>query len=206
MERRAALDNDSISGTIACKLRHLLSVEAAVTKGTCFSTSVTSSSVGAGGITTDNSKENSADCKNGDRGVEDSGKLEIDIPHFGTIRIERHGITAPVSVSSGISRAEDNKQVYCQPPLTLHAMKPTELQTEHSGQLPDSGQTDHEREVAAAAVLDGGDVPGSSNFFLQEESLCMAGLEADSEDWALQGVDMALFDSFIRGASWLTEG
>ncbi len=114
--------------------------------------------------------------------------MRIQIPHLGTIKLKRDGASklgSADSTSLNVDGADDS---------VLHG-------------------TDGKREMLSDAFRLQPDVRGPSaaeplnpstisNFTPEEEHLSSLGFDSD---WTLQGVDMALFDSFIMGTAW-TEG
>ncbi|KAL4753497.1 hypothetical protein BDW72DRAFT_210019 [Aspergillus terricola var. indicus] len=162
----------SVSEAIAPKLtriiRHLLDVESNAANGTIYSTSTSSSATdgdegGIGGALSKGGKT-----------------LQIRIPYFGTIRLERgHGgiPKGPQVEVQGQGTVADSYGV-----VGAHA----------DGPVSSSWGVDHDIRTSHSQV------PASNGpwGFESQPDPMYSGAE---DDWNLQGIDVALFDSLFRG-------
>ena len=194
VEHMASANADTIASKIADIFRHLLVVEADAADGGSYKASSITSS------------EDELECSG--RLSDGGGVLRIYIPCFGTIKIER-GI---------LSRSDEN-------PATLRSEAPGAIpDVSFSASLHKEGQNEQARQPLhmmdcniewqavpghlAAPVTPQHFAPATSdqslsNFHgdgIQGAGVYISGMEVGTEDWALQGVDMALFDSLIRGS------
>ncbi|KAF2186092.1 hypothetical protein K469DRAFT_664586 [Zopfia rhizophila CBS 207.26] len=144
-----------------------------------------------------------AEGKPADSEIDDGQFLRLGIPYFGTIRICRGGVVVSMEAPHGYTADQVGGRFGAgvlppvQPPFDVAtAMPPTPQQTQHitrasspAAQLP--GLPAHQPLVPQS--------PTAINDALQQQYL-YPGLTADADDWAFQGVDMAFFDSLIRGS------
>ena len=200
IESMARTGTDAIASKIACILRPLLAIEANAASGTDYSTN---SSKG---------DEEELECHgkstNGGKG------LYVHIPYFGTINFERRVIsksvlTAPTAPEQGL-------------PTTLVADTLLPAQLGEHNQQPPSGpdrppacqigsQLDYHNEQTMQFQFGqlaspqqppspGNGVSSFSSGNIQESQLPVSvGFTGAEDDWDLQGVDVALFDSLFRG-------
>ncbi|KAK0728106.1 hypothetical protein B0T26DRAFT_767282 [Lasiosphaeria miniovina] len=236
MEKMARGGKDVMAVNIANILQHLLAIEAAAASGVSYSASVSSegtgepgepeSEYGGGGEAAEADSalriripyfgtitiENRGGGGGGDgalrsmieidqQGLSSSRPVTEARNHSVKRRKQEEGPREPSSSSQAelagyqISRQSTNSE-WQSVPLPSHL--------DHL--LSAAGEPD-----SASAALD------SQGFFADWEPaygvdmaetslLFVPGLTADAEDWALQGVDMALFDNLIRGAAEPTSG
>ncbi|KEY67596.1 hypothetical protein S7711_08269 [Stachybotrys chartarum IBT 7711] len=189
METMAEGHKDAVAQKIAAILRPLLEMEGRSAMGDCCRTST------------------SLDTPKQDEGVsgtsESLSKLRIHIPYFGTVKIEHNPADAGVSVHrrSGLEPLLQNRQDTDQrirasgsdhhagsPTRTSRAMDNSEWSAlpsfiDQLGALPPSVSTTRNAEFTDSA----------------EARLDIPSPAIEAEDWALQGLDTALFSSLIQG-------
>ncbi|MCJ1401941.1 hypothetical protein MMC11_005158 [Xylographa trunciseda] len=202
IESMARSGYDAIASKIARLLRHLLAIEAQAASGTIYSTN---SSQG---------DEEELECHG--KLTNDGKGLHVHIPYFGTINFERHDSSKSVSTpptapeqdlsttrTADIRLPDQLGEQNQQPPfgpdcppvcqidsqLDYHNAQTVQFQF---GQLASPQQLPSPRNG----------VFGFSNGNFQEGQLAIpvdfAGAE---DDWDLQGIDVALFDSLFRGTA-----
>ena len=193
IETMARAGTDAIAAKTARILRHLLVIEANAASGTSYSTN---SSQG---------HEQELECHgkltNGGEG------LHVHIPHFGTVNFERRAI------SKSISTAPTAPEQYVPSTLIADMLLPDQ-QGEHNHQPPSN--PDCPPECQTGSQSDFHNVPtvqmqfgqlaspqqppspgnGASSF--NSGNMGVAGAE---DDWDLQCVDVALFDSLFHGTA-----
>jgi len=162
MENMAQGNSDAMARRISDVLRRLLSVEANAANGLSYCSTVASNESGA-------ELEASGMC------LDDT--LQINIPYFGTVKIEE---TKPLPLVRRVSPAPGPVGYQIG---ELSANADWQNVPSHLDSLTEAG--------------DGRLTP--------DRSLLVPGLAADVDDWALQGVDMALFGNLIWGATELDE-
>ena len=186
--------SDPIACKIAAILRPLLDIEADAAAGGLYRTTASRES-----------REHELECTADPADGGDA--LRIYIPYYGAVRIERHSAPglgeAPMAAKPGLDcRCEDpDGDGELQPSKnspasyrvggwsanadwqTVSSGRDAELQLESYGLTATFG--------ASSTAADGYD----------EQQLLVPGLAATVDDWALQGVDTAFFDSLLYGAS-----
>lgn len=215
--------NESKQDVMTCKitsiLQHLLAIEDATANDNSYSTSVSHEQGGPA----------SPEVSYSDRATAAGDSLRIHIPYFGTIRIEHQHVSKPVGVdqvlsgrTSGSSSLLDTSYRDREPSYELfqgqngknkHIVR--ESTPDGSGPAGyriggNSANTDWQTvpshldslrtEDQSATVAVDQSMLDSEHSRIDAATLLVPGLTADVDDWALQGVDMALFDSLIRGA------
>jgi hypothetical protein len=208
VEHMASASPDIIAAKISTIFRHLLSIEADAFDGSSYTSST--------------SGEEELECSGG---LSDGGNvLRIYIPSFGTIKIERGGVSRSVltmpshevpassvseaqSTNSGVSLSTYSLlagQDEIRPPQnildspTRYSIGDQSINPEwqavplHFGQLVPP-------QHAASATKDQS-ISTNYNDCVQVNQPLALGLEVGEEDWTLQGVDTALFDSLFRGS------
>lgn len=212
IETMARRNHDVVAQKISSILQPLLAIENNSSRGRCYHTSAS----------VELDKQESQNL--GDKG-ENVDELRIHIPYFGTIKIEHHP-TLPDTIepaqtisedwlfNASISQATDTS--LGEPVLLLNRdQQQKEMSfTGHSAgyeisatqpvntdwqavpsyfdppvPLQQSGSTDWDQDFSSIAI--GG---------TQEAHLLVPGLSADIDDWALQGVDIALFSNLTQGS------
>ncbi|KAJ9164770.1 Transcription factor [Coniochaeta hoffmannii] len=192
-------DGDALASKIAHVLGHLLAIETKAADGAYFNTSVDSEPSEPG--------EPGGPEPRGERQTVEVGEpLRIYIPYFGTIRIEP-GIA---------SRAEDPLLDLESPPLVPSSSSqnagkepsgPSSLSRGNCqpGDLPvgpDSQALPSQQRTAGDLTADESLTSFHFDFVdLNNAGFHVSGGAPGADDWTLQGVDMALFDSLMRGAS-----
>ncbi len=221
---RASTNSDVIASKIASILRHLLVIEADATNGGSYSTDASPA----------DGEDKGPELECGGNASDGGNVLHIYIPYFGTIKIERCGISRSVlavplppeegvprtpvpgasnsdpAVSSGLSLLPEREDEHGQQPLAT-ATSPTGYQVGGQSVNPDwlavpshFGPLVLPQQPVSAAEND--ELSNFNGSGAQEAHLLVPGLDAGADDWALQGVDLALFDSLIRGAAVQDEG
>ncbi|KAI1848137.1 hypothetical protein JX265_005866 [Neoarthrinium moseri] len=208
MEGTAETGRDAVAQKISSILRPLLFIEINSARGTTYHTSA--------------SHESGVSDSQGPGGTCDgSNLLRIQIPYFGTIKIEyrpnvwdNFGPAQTYSEEShrevSISHTNDCNLLSPDDPMHPHG---TGQQDKRSGQTSSvNGPIGYEISATQPLNSDWQVVPlqldsqnlDESVFAInegQETHLLVPGLTADVDDWALQGVDMALFSSLTQGST-----
>ena len=179
MEHMATSGSDMIASTIATIFRHLLLIEADAANGSIYNTSASTSG------------EEGLEC--GGRLSDCGSVLRIHLPCFGTIKVERNGVLRSLPSDEVLVTSESQASAP-HPGASLSTTLLPERQGEGTRQLiniPDYPTT-----------YSTGDQLGHMEWPLvsSQNSPLISGLEVGAGDWALQGVDTALFDSLIRGS------
>jgi hypothetical protein len=178
MRHMAESDNDAMASKISEILQHLLAIEAAAADGVVYRTSISSEP---------DEHESQYGIKTTD-GVGDA--LRIHIPYFGTVVIEHGDDSRSVSEHlRGISPSTEPVayQIGGEPVNPDWQSVPS-----HIDPIPASEQ-DLRANLDENYSLFQLDHAGT-----ETASLLVPGLTADVDDWALQGVDMVLFDNLFR--------
>ena len=208
VEHMANASVDMVASKIATVFRHLLVIEADAADGSSYNTSSASG-------------EEGRECSGG---LSDGGNvLRIHIPSFGTIKIERSGVSRSIlsKPSQEFPATSVSEAPSTDPGLSFSTFARPERQDKHARQpidmldCPTRYSTSHQSvnaEWPAVPLHFGPLVPPQHSASAQKDwrmssfhgddgqvvQPLVLGLEA--EDWALQGVDTALFDSLIRGS------
>ncbi|KAI1409446.1 hypothetical protein F5Y13DRAFT_203344 [Hypoxylon sp. FL1857] len=214
METMAQSNHDIVTQKISSILRPLLDIESNSSKGGCYHIYASS---GAG----ERDSQSLGDTS------EEFHELRIQIPYFGTVHIEHRpplsNIAGPTEMLSeelswnqSISQMADNAALALREPIS-----PFDQDGEGGNSIA-TCQAAYEISTAQSANTDWQAVPscldmegsfeqsGSADSMLdaskeQETYLLVPGLTADVDDWALQGVDMALFRNFTRSSGDSTD-
>lgn len=210
-------DEDDMACKISNILKHLLVIEVNAAKDDPYSTTIYS-------------EPGMPESQFGDKLTGAEHSLRIHVPYLGTVRIERNSVSRSVGVEQAgfdttsrpssalnslshdseissirsLNKDEKEKQGLREPPPGLS--DPTGYRIGgnsanadwqpvpfHLGLL----RTEEQRQLA---VLEENNF-GFERIEADTATLLVPGLTADVDDWALQGVDMALFDNLIRGAA-----
>lgn len=215
--KMAESEEDAMADKISNILNHLLAIEDNAAKDDSYSTTISS-------------EPGVPESQYGDKVTGAGHSLRIHVPYFGTIRIEHSSVSGPVGVeqtlpdktarsssvpnsifhdrefpSKGSSRKDGKEeQGLREPPRSISDPAGYRIGGDSANAdwqpVPfrlDLPRTEEETEPAALEQND---------FDFEQTGVDMAtllvpGLTADVDDWALQGVDMALFDNLIRGAA-----
>ncbi|KAI1459615.1 hypothetical protein F4805DRAFT_419634 [Annulohypoxylon moriforme] len=189
MESMAKTHHDTIAQKISSILRPLLAIEDNSFRGGCYHVCASS-------------EANEQESHFIGNTSETFHALHIQIPYFGIIQIEHHPPlpNAADSVQLGglpVSQEPDVELV------TLH--RPTSPCNRHSGvKTPQTRPVGYEFSVNQPVNADWQAIPSSLNTDDTPENylnLLVPGLEAGIDDWALQGVDMALFSNLTQGST-----
>ncbi|KAL2825339.1 hypothetical protein BDW59DRAFT_146432, partial [Aspergillus cavernicola] len=164
---------DAIAPKLTRIIHHLLDVEASAATGTIYSTS-------------------SSDCDEGefDGNVTHGGKaLHVHIPYFGTITFERGIISksAPSQLDVPVDTLLSNQLIE---PHDEHLRTPTSLLSSQIGDQPCLDLNTDVFQLDSDPASAGNTTPP-----IQIPDLMLTG----TDDWDLQGIDIALFDSLFRG-------
>ena len=212
METRAQFDKDAIACKIAGKLRPLLAIDEAVARRGCYGVSLATEH-----------DEQVVMCDGNEN--EGGGTLCIDIPHFGTIKIEHDGL-----VSYGDMARTPGEEGTCPdsaPEVSRSRMELRAIpnraaqeswreespfkaypsgcqigdQCSHAGWQAVQSHLELQRPIEKSqAATSYGDLFSLNDAPLEPVDLLSPGiLAADVADCALQGVDVALFDSLFDG-------
>lgn len=215
--KMAESEEDAMAYQISNILEHLLAIEDNAAKDDSYSTTISS-------------EPGVPESQYGDKVTGAGHSLRIHVPYFGTIRIEHSSVSGPVGVeqtlpdktarsssvpnsifhdrefpSKGSSRKDGKEeQGLREPPRSISDPAGYRIGGDSANAdwqpVPfrlDLPRTEEETEPVAL----------EQNDFDFEQTgvdiatLLVPGLTADVDDWALQGVDMALFDNLIRGAA-----
>lgn len=146
--------------------------------------------------------------------------LHIQIPYFGTIQIEHRSILPDTSTLAQVSSNEWPQD----PSISLSHEPPSPRSRERGGLAPIAHPPGYEISTSqpvnadwqiAPSYFNPAELPGAANqdqlvsslttSDTQEAYLLVPGLAADVDDWALQGVDTALFTNLTGGSVDSTE-
>ena len=190
VEHMASASADMIASKIASIFRHLLVLEADAADGSSYSASSTTSG------------EDGLECSG--RSSDGGGVLHIYIPCLGSIKIER----------GGVSRCDENPATSV--PAALPTIPKVSCRTPPLSERRDGDTREPVQMVGCSTEWQAFGVPvppqhlapatsnqGLPSFHddgVQVVESYVSGLEVGAEDWSLQGVDMAFFDSLIRGS------
>lgn len=189
MEKISHVNGDTLSAQSADLLHRLLAIDSETADG------VSTKSVSI--QTPESALLQSSD--------DDNGILGVQIPYFGIVRIARHGI-----VSKEVANAQPNLsncQAYA-PVIDMHSTESSEVAVRDLG----SGHFDgiaFPRSMTEADYnsVDSVDSPPVQLTSRNQDTVSDVllqnyqnpGLTAGVDDWAFQGVDMAFFDTIMRG-------
>jgi hypothetical protein len=187
-------DSDLISSKTSQILQHLLTIEGDAFAGESYSASMSSAS-----------GEGELGCTS--NVIDGDMTLAIHIPYYGTVNIERSGVSKSIpsfptssegrTQSTSLPNFSDSDTTVWFGSSLAHQLQsqpdqdptePVERPMEFNGD-EESFQSDWQAFPSQA------DEPDGSNQRL------VPGLTADTESWALQGVEMAFFDSLFRGST-----
>ncbi|RYP70319.1 hypothetical protein DL769_005025 [Monosporascus sp. CRB-8-3] len=219
METMAQSSRDAVAQKISSILRPLLAIENNSFKGGCYHICASS-----------DVDEQESQCL-GDTG-EAFHALRIQIPYFGAIQIE-HRPTLSDTIkpaqrlpeewpwNPSVSQAMDASLVVLREPVSpLNRDREIELASaaRPAGYEISTAQPVNADWQTVPSYIDLADPlkqTGSANWDqrvssfdtseAQETCLLVPGLAADADDWALQGVDMALFNNLTQGSADATE-
>ncbi|KAF2494575.1 hypothetical protein BU16DRAFT_562229 [Lophium mytilinum] len=198
LESMARAGTDAISSKISRILRHLLAIEANAASGTSYNTN---SSRG---------DEEELECYGK---LTSGGKgLHVHIPYFGTINFERGAISKSVSTAPTAPEQRLLATLGADTLVPNRQGQHNQLLLSSPDYLPANqvdGPLDYNSDPTTEINIDqltppeqlpppGNSVSSFSNGNIQEDQLPLFGAE---DDWDLQGVDVALFDSLFRGTA-----
>ena len=202
IESMARAGTDAIASRIARILRPLLVIEANAASGTSYSTN---SSKGD-----DGELECHGMLKNDGKG------LHVHIPYIGTINFERRALsksvpTAPTTFQQGPSTTtvadillpnqlgEHDQQPPSEPDrlLAYQSGSQSDYHNTQNVQLQFGQPASPQQPVSPANDIFG--VSSDDNNIQEGQLPVSIGIAGAEEDWDLQGVDLALFDSLFRG-------
>jgi hypothetical protein len=193
---------DALSAKSAGLLRRLLAIEAEAANGRAYSTqSVRISEAPPPQV------------------QDEMNVLRIRIPYFGTIRIAREGVIskeAPVGAPTGGTAAQPPPDhpaggsvhapslgvgvgALASSPAPSDTISEIQTMPQHLDSAPAQPQLGEEPPPGHGAGQFTPQFPRAVDDSLQQQYL-YPGLTAGADDWAFQGVDMAFFDSLMRGS------
>ncbi|KAI1085986.1 hypothetical protein F5B19DRAFT_210324 [Rostrohypoxylon terebratum] len=186
METMAKDHNDAIAQKISNILRPLLAIEDNSFQGGCYHVHASSEA---------NEKE--SQCIGSTS--EAFHALHIQIPYFGVIQIEHR---PPLPNSSAPTQSESSQQIGSGL-VTLHEVSHSNSQDQERASR---GRTPgYEFSVNQPVNADWQAIPSSLDSGSTQDNylnLLVPGIEAGIDDWALQGVDMALFSNLMLQSVW----
>ncbi|CAM1511837.1 Fc.00g093500.m01.CDS01 [Cosmosporella sp. VM-42] len=202
MKTMAQDGSDKIASRISSILQHLLEIEDdAALGGTYITDSAHGNSAGGEEL----------EC---DGNISDGGNaLRIYIPYFGTIKIERGGVSKsvlavpetsePDSTELARDSAASGHQDEDQAPQNPLLDAPAGYQVGGKSANPDwQAVPSHFSSAISESTMRKESAPGSPGIAdTYTGQLFVPGLSASIDDWALQGVDMSFFDSLLQGAN-----
>ncbi|OIW34604.1 hypothetical protein CONLIGDRAFT_13887 [Coniochaeta ligniaria NRRL 30616] len=195
---------DVMAGKISRVLQHLLTIEKAAANGASYTMTISSEPSEPGEPGKPNPRNSGATTDADDM-------LHIHIPYFGTVQIEQ---CATIGASRALldttrpsrpgqpSQVQNNYLSHGEDPRS-EPPTPTNINSYPIGSM--SVNTGWQTIPSHPHTLDSTTVEENVFHFddstLDTSCMLIPGLGADADHWALQGVDMALFDSLIRGAA-----
>lgn len=215
--KMAESEEDAMAYRISNILKHLLAIEDNAAKDDSYSITICS-------------EPGVPESQYGDKVTGADHSLRIHVPYFGTISIEHSSVSRPVGLEQTLldktfrpSSASDSL-LHDMNKASKGSSWKDEIEEqglqEPSGGMPgpagyriggDSANADwqpvpfcldllrtEEQPELAALEQNDSDV---KQIGIDTATLLVPGLTVDVDDWALQGVDMALFDNLIRGAA-----
>lgn len=205
MEVISNLNKDAITDKSAKLLRRLLDIEADAAEGSRYS---------ARSVT-----RNNEDVAGGSIEKEEGEEIRLSIPYLGIVKIAREGPVSRVPVDNTISRphqaprrdpivAKSNNAEHLPNVSTVDEKLPTRHANDmpQIAALPPSKWPDHQLqgpgydEQSMLEYLC--PVPNQDEMILQPDAEVPT-IAADIDEWTFQGVDMAFFDSLMRGTSFV---
>lgn len=207
---------DAMACKISNTLKCLLAIEDQATKDKSYSTTISSD-------------ESGPESQHGNNAIEAGHSLRIHIPYFGTIKIE-HSMSRSIDIeraspdrtsraSSVLNSSAHDSEYYAESASQKYGNEKQGMRES----LPFMSDPVGYRIGGDSANADWQHVPSHLDLLTTEEqsgtaalernvfnfehttvdtaALLVPGLTAEVDDWALQGVDTALFDSLIRGAA-----
>jgi hypothetical protein len=161
---------DAISAKLTRLIQHLLSIEASAANGTAYSASTLKDDEGEG------------EC---DGNLTNGGALQITIPYFGTIKFER----------GAVSRIDSMTMAMAMAPGPVSSLQPEGAVLMPSVDMVYPGQA----EQAGRDYMPVDFGQQQQHFSASELGLGLPPMDSSGDDWSLQGIDLALFDSLFRG-------
>ena len=202
IDSMARAGTDAIASKIARTLRPLLVIEANAASGTSYSTNA--------------SKGDEAELECHGKLSNDGRGLHVHIPYIGTINFERRALsksvpTAPTASQQGPSTAivadmllpDQQGQHHRQPPsdqncpLAYRNSSQSDYHNTQNEQLQFGQLASPQQPMSPDSHVFG--VSSNDNNIREDELPSSVGVAGAEEDWSLQGVDVALFDSLFRG-------
>jgi hypothetical protein len=202
IESMARAGHDAIASKITRILRHLLAIETDAATGTSYSTNSTKGD------------EEEPECHG--KMTNDGKGLQVHIPYFGNINFERGAIsksvqTAPTGPEQDLPATSSADML---PPNQLGEQNPhptsaqdcplaCQIDTQLDCQNKQTAHLQYDQLTPAQQSSSPiNSISSFSNGNFQEDQLSVFMGAADAEDdWDLQGVDVALFDSLFRGTA-----
>ncbi|KAH8905234.1 hypothetical protein BR93DRAFT_775160 [Coniochaeta sp. PMI_546] len=188
---------DIMAGKISRVLQHLLIIEKAVANGASYSTTVSSEPTEPG-------EPGIMKPRNGGATNDTDDMLHVHIPYFGTVQIERCATVGASRALLGMTRPSKPSSVQniCASNVDSCPDSATPADNPVDGMFVDAGWQTMPFQLHS---VDNTTVEGNVFDFdastLDTTCSLLPGLTADADHWALQGVDMALFDTLLRGSA-----
>lgn len=196
MEFTAAGGTDKIASKIASVLRHLLDIEADAAAGGTYDTNSSRGEFTGGG----------GELEYG-RDLGDGGNvLRIHIPYLGTIKIEGRGISKSSDLDPAVSLVPpEHHDKGQQKPQTANAWAGYQV----GGQSVNPDWQAVSSNLGSVTTSELSEPTAKSDDIFastgangaHDAQLFVPGLAAAVDDWALQGVDLAFFDSLLCGVN-----
>lgn len=210
-------DDDVMTCKISTILKHLLVIEDDAAKDDPYSTTISS-------------EPGMPESQFGDKLTGAEHSLRIHVPYFGTVTIEHSSVSRSVGVeqtgsdkpsrpSSALNSLSHERENASKGSFNKDDREKQELREPPPGLSDPAGyriggnsantdwqpvpfhldllRTEEQHQLAALEETD----VGFEQIGADTATLLVPGLAADVDDWALQGVDMTLFDNLIRGAA-----
>ncbi|OAA63635.1 Zn(2)-C6 fungal-type DNA-binding domain protein [Niveomyces insectorum RCEF 264] len=195
-----SLNDDALSEQGAQVLRCLLRIEDDAAEGRSYSArSVHRSDIMA---------EDDEDDRRHERQDENFRVLRICTPYFGNIRIAREGVVQqePTPAASIVLRMQsvcDDRTRREPDPAVLPSLgiRSSDVPRQSSDQPQPPGESVAYPPQTYGSGLSGSELHGTNDGMTPLVQHDLPGMTAGIDDWAFQGVDMALFDTLMRGTS-----
>lgn len=189
MEQISRVNGDTLSAQSADLLHKLLAID----------------SEAADGVSTESVSVQTPESAVLQSGENDNGVVRVQIPYFGIVRIARQGV---VSREMAIAQPPSSDGQPYAPVIGVHNIDSSKAAVRDLGSGRFDGTT-FSRSMTEAEhnSIDSGNDPSAQLMSRYQDTVSDAllqnyqdpGLTAGVDDWAFQGVDMAFFDSIMRG-------
>lgn len=193
-------DKDVMAEKISRVLKHLLTIETEAANGTSYSTTVSSEPSEPG-------DPGKAMLLTSDTTRDSNDMMRVHIPYFGTVQLEKSEAVGASSALLEMTRPSRSLSAQCDYPSDGGPCPVPNTSAIIDNYLVAgvSVNTDWQTSPSHLYSLSNGALEGNTsdidNSTLDTSCFLVPELTADADHWALQGVDMALFDSLIRSAT-----